>query len=203
MLFGGKGKKKKQFSITVIVIGWQIQGWIPLRVCMWQVCGGNVILSASPVRSLQMQIPVAAVFYDICSCSPGWPRQASRRGLANQDRKREMGGQVGPLSCQRCPPFPFFSSPLLSYWSQLCHLCSHQSFSLPHPSPRLSLSVLDEDITPQPLPDTSASASFCQWFSPRSLMFQSELGQRASYSLYRCLLHARERDRDSYEVTSL
>lgn len=152
----------------------------------------EVITDANPSRS--------GVLWHLFLFSGLAPASVPSRTCKSRQKTRD--GRTG-RPAQLSALSPFFSSPLLSYWSQLCHLCCHQSFSLPHPSPCLSLSVLDEDITPQPLPDTSASASFCQWFSPRSLMFQSELGQRASYSLYRCLLHARERDRDSYEVTSL
>lgn len=109
--------------------------WIRLLVRTWQVFVVNIILSASPPGSLQMQIPVSAVFYDTCSCFPGRPRQVSRWGLANQDGKRGMGGQVGLLSCQRClsssftvpPPPP--SPPPSRSCLQLCRFCSHHSFS--------------------------------------------------------------------------
>lgn len=85
--------------------------WIRLQVHNWQVL---LWTSCSPVGSLQMQIPSATVFYDNCSCFPGRPQQVSRRGLANQDRERGMGGQVGPLSCH-CGPLSTLtaSHPLL------------------------------------------------------------------------------------------
>lgn len=84
-----------------------------------------------------MQIPVAAVFYDTCSCFPGRPRQVSRRGLANQDGKREMGGQVGPLSCQHCPSSPF-TPPLPippDHSSAICVPISHFHSPIPLPFP--------------------------------------------------------------------
>lgn len=71
----------------------------------------KIRLAASPVESLSMQIPSAEVFYDTCSCFPGQPCQTSHGGLANQDGKQGMGGQVGPFSCQCCPSST--SSPLL------------------------------------------------------------------------------------------
>lgn len=51
-----------------------------------------------------MQMPSAEVFYDTCSCVLGQPCQTSHGGLANQDGKQGMGGQVGPFTCQHSPP---------------------------------------------------------------------------------------------------
>lgn len=108
-----------------------------------------------------MQMPSAQVFYDTCSCLLGRPRQTSHGGLANQDGKQGLGGQVGSFSCRRRP-----SSPLL-----LCphHLAAtigapvlHFNSSIPLPL-RLSPS---ETRTPNPAPaSTEASASSCQPFA--------------------------------------
>ena len=89
-------------------------------------------------------------------------RQVSRRGLANQDGKREMGGQVAPLSCQHCPSSPLTPpTPLLllppDHSSAICAPISHFHRLILLPvslSPCLSLSLclspsmLDEDIAP-------------------------------------------------------
>lgn len=108
----------------------QLSGWwIPLRAHIWQVFVVNIILSASPVGSLWMQIPVAAVFYDTCSCFPGRPRQVSRRGLANQDGKTRDGRTGRPAQLSASSLVYLHPLPPLSSQSQLCHLCSHQSFS--------------------------------------------------------------------------
>lgn len=106
----------------------------------------NIILSASPAwghyrcksqtrRGFMTPVPV---FQD-------GPGKCPTEDLQIKMEKQGMGGQVGPLSCQCCPSSAF--PPLFSR-SRLCHLRSHQSFSSPHPSPPLTVSVLDEDIAP-------------------------------------------------------
>lgn len=169
--------------------------WIPLLARTWQVFVRNIILSASPEGSLQMQIPVAVVFYDTCSCFPGRRRQVSHRGLANQDGKLGMGGQVGLLSCQCCPSSTFAppSSPFPPF-TALPFVLPSVIFIAPSLSPSRCLSVGWGHCTP-PLPHTGASASFCHRLSLQSLMLTDvlcELGQRASSFLYRCLVHAKE-----------
>lgn len=104
--------------------------------------------SASPVGSLQMQIPVTAVFYDICSCFPAWPWQVSHRGLANQDGKWEMGGQVALSAVSVVPRPPSLPPPILfppDHGSAICAPINH--FHSPIPLP-ISLCMLDEDIAP-------------------------------------------------------
>lgn len=132
--------------------------WIPLLVRIWQFFVVNIILSASPVESLQMQIPVSAAFYDTCSCVPGRPRQVSHRGLANQDGKTRDGrtGRPAQLSVLSlvCLPSPFLPITALPF------ALSSVMFIAPSLSPACRLGVRWGHRTP-PLPHTAASAPFC------------------------------------------
>lgn len=111
--------------------------WIPLWARIWQVFVGNIILSASPVGSLQMQIPDAAVFYDTCSCFPGRPRQVSRRGLANQDGKTRDGRTGRPAQLSALSLVSLHAPPLLAFppdhSSAICAPISHFHSPIPLP----------------------------------------------------------------------
>lgn len=138
-----KTKKKRCFpsllndrTVRTLQLSWW---WIPLLGRIWQVFVVNIVLSASPVGSLRMQIPVAAVFYDTCPCSPGRPRQEYNRGLANQDRKRGMGRQVACSAVSVVSCLPSASPSLYLPITALSFVLPSFIFIAPPPPPCLSV----------------------------------------------------------------
>lgn len=134
----------------------------------------EVITDANPIHGGVL----CHLFFDV----PGQPRKVVRGGIANQDRKIEMGGQIGYLRRQRCPSSVF--SPLLPFVSEhsstVCSPITH--FHCPISFP-ISLSMLDENVAPH-LRLILKHLFFCRQFSPESLMLSGtvcELGQKAYF----------------------
>lgn len=111
------------------------------------------------------------------------PGKCPVEDLQIKTEKRELGGQVGLLSCQQYPSSTFTHpiSPLPI--TALPFVLPSVIFIAPSLSPSLSLNVRRGHCTP-PLPDTSASAFFLppvvsgEYDAYRGVL--CELGQRVS-----------------------